>query len=71
MSTTTYRHLRFDNLLVYEGPTDVTTSYIGHIQEHGYFPLSQRLVAKWNNKSGIKDAFYEFTVFDLWNEMEM
>jgi hypothetical protein len=55
----------FDNLLIYEGSISIGT----YITDREYFPLNKRYVAKLHHKP--EDAFYEFTVFDLWSEKEM
>jgi hypothetical protein len=34
---------------------------------HIYFVLNKSYVAKLNHTPRTKDAFYEFTVLDLWN----
>jgi hypothetical protein len=60
-----------DNLLIYKGLIDKKRPADIYITEHNYFLLNQRYVAKLHHEPGIKDAFYEFTVFDLWSEKEM
>jgi hypothetical protein len=60
-----------NNLLIYEGLVDINAFYYRYIMKHKYFPLNQRYIAKLNHKFRTRDAFYEFTVFDLWGEKEM
>jgi hypothetical protein len=56
-----------DNLLVYKGLIPIER----YIAERNYFLLTQRYLAKLHHTPGIDDAFYEFTVLDLWSGKEM
>jgi hypothetical protein len=55
-----------DNLLIYKGFILIC----GYITKHYYFLLTQRYIAKFHHKPRIEDAFYEFTVLDLWSGKE-
>jgi hypothetical protein len=56
-----------DNLMIYEGLIPIER----YVKNNSYFLLNQRYVFKLHQKSSIKDAFYDFIVFDLWSEKEM